>query len=112
MSVHSSYRTGEVITRVLGGAIESVTLPPINMNHLLNITVGSGKVSGFRLLPTAVAPSLSTAEITLSARQIPVSDAAGTPLVGVSIKLTPLRLPASNHDAFEARVEVLDSTGV
>jgi hypothetical protein len=41
----------DVITRTVGGVTESVTLPPINMNHLLTIRIEGGKVSGFHILP-------------------------------------------------------------
>jgi hypothetical protein len=46
--------SGDVITRTIGGAAESVALPPINVNHLLSIRVDGGKVSGFHILPTGV----------------------------------------------------------
>jgi hypothetical protein len=102
---------GDVITRTVGGAMESVTLPPINMNHLLTIRVESGRVSGFHILPTSVVTVSSTREIILPAGSLQVVDSAGNPIAGAEIKLTPLRVPASADDAFEARVEVLDSTG-
>src|SRR6266545_4330233 len=102
---------GDVITRPVGGAAESVTLPPINMNHLLTIRVEGGRVSGFHILPTSVVAISSTSEITLPAGSIRVVDSAGNPIGGAEIKLTPLRVPASAFDAFEAGVEVLDSTG-
>jgi len=102
---------GDVITRTVGGATESVTLPPINMNHLLTIRVDSGRVSGFHILPTSVVTISSTSEITLSAGVLQVVDSAGKPIAGAEIKLTPLRVPASAHDAFEARVEVVDAAG-
>ena len=102
---------GDVITRTVGGATESVTLPPINMNHLLTIRVERGRVSGFHFLPTSVVTVSSTSEITLPAGSLQVVDSAGNPSAGAEIKLTPLRVPASADDAFEARVEVLDSTG-
>jgi hypothetical protein len=102
---------GDVITRTVGGATDSVTLPPINMSHLLMIRVDAGRVSGFHILPTSVVTVSSTSEIVLPAGSIPVVDSAGNPIAGAEIKLTPLRVPASAHDTFEARVEVLDSTG-
>jgi hypothetical protein len=102
---------GDVITRTVGGATDSVTLPPINMNHLLTIRVEGGRVSGFHILPMSVLTLSSTSAITLPAGSIPVVDSAGNPIAGAEIKLTPLRVPASAYDAFEARVEVLDTTG-
>lgn len=53
----------------------------------------------------------STSEVTLPAGSLQVVDSAGNPIVGAEIKLTPLRVPASADDAFEAAVEVLDATG-
>jgi hypothetical protein len=102
---------GDVITRTVGGATESVTLPPIDLNHLLTIRVEGGKVSGFHILPTSVVTISTTNEITLSAGSIQVVDSAGIPIAGAEIKLTSLRVPAGAHDAFKARVEVLDSAG-
>src|ERR1043165_2430012 len=102
---------GDVISRTMGSATESVTLPPINMNHLLTIRVERGRVSGFHILPTRVVTISSTSEMTLPAGSIQVVDSAGNPITGAEIKLTPLRVPASIDDAFEARVEVLDSMG-
>lgn len=102
---------GDVITRTVGGAKESVTLPPINMNHLLTIRVQGGRVSGFHILPTSVVTIASTSEITLPAGSLQVVDSEGNPNAGAEVKLTPLRVPANAHDAFEARVEVLDFTG-
>jgi hypothetical protein len=102
---------GDLITRTVGGATGSVTLPPINMNHLLTIRVEGGRVRGFHILPTSVVTVTSTSEMTIPAGSIQVVDSAGNPITGAEIKLTPLRVPASAYDAFEARVEVLDSTG-
>jgi hypothetical protein len=102
---------GDVITRTVGGAAESVTLPPINMNHLLTIRVEAGRVSGFHILPTSVVTVSSASEITLPAGSIQVVDSAGNPIAGAEIKLTPLRVPAGANDAFEAQVEILDSAG-
>jgi hypothetical protein len=102
---------GDVITRTVGGAAESVTLPPINMQHLLTIRAEGRRVSGFHILPTSVATVSSTGQITFPAGSIQVVDSAGNPIAGAAIKLTPLRVPSSAYDAFEARVEVLDSTG-
>jgi len=102
---------GEVITRTVGGATESVTLPPINMNHLLTIRVEGGGVSGFHILPISVVTISSTSELTLPAGSIQVVDSGGNPIAGAEIKLTPLRVPASAYDGFEARVEVFDSAG-
>ena len=58
---------GDVITRTVGSATESVTLPPINMNHLLTIRVEAGKVGGFHILPSVVAIS-STRDTLRAAR--------------------------------------------
>lgn len=102
---------GDVITRTAGGATESVTLPPINMNHLLTIRVETGRVSGFHVLPTSILTVSSTSEVILPAGSIQIVDSSGYPIAGAVIKLTPLRVPASINDAFEARVEVLDSAG-
>ena len=102
---------GDVITRTVGGVTDSVTLPPINMNHLLTIRVESGRVSGFHILPASVATVSSTIEFPLPAGSLQVVDSAGNPIAGAEIKLTPLRVPVSADDAFEARVEILDSTG-
>jgi hypothetical protein len=102
---------GDVITRTVGGAAESVTLPPINMNHLLTIRIDGGRVSGFHVLPTSVASIRSTSAVVLPAGSIPVVDSVGNSIAGAEIRLTPLRVPANAYDAFEARVEVLDATG-
>ena len=102
---------GDVITRTVGGKSDSVTLPPINMNHLLTIRVERGRVSGFHILPTSVVPVSSAGEITLPAGSIPVVDSAGASIGGAQVRLTPLRVPVSADDAFEARVDVVDSTG-
>jgi hypothetical protein len=107
----SAYNAGDVITRGVAGATESVTLPAINLSHLLTLTVDGGRVSGFHILPTSVVIVASRSEITLPAGSIRVVDSAGNPVTGAAIKLTPLCVPASAYDAFEARVEVLDSTG-
>jgi hypothetical protein len=102
---------GDVITRAVGGRTESVTLPPINMNHLLTIRAEGGRVSGFHILPTSVVTISSASEITLPAGSIPVVDSAASQIAGAEINLTPLRVPGSANDAFEARLEVLDSGG-
>jgi hypothetical protein len=102
---------GDVITRTVVGAAESVSLPPINMNHLLTLRVEGGRVSGFHILPISVVTVSSASEITLPAGSIQVVDSVGNLIAGAEIKLTPLRVPASPDDAFEARVEVLDSAG-
>jgi hypothetical protein len=102
---------GDVLTRTAGGATESVTLPPINMNHLLTIRIEGGRVSGFHILPTSILTVSSTSEVTFPSGSIQVVDSAGNPIAGAEIKFTPLRVPASANDAFEARVEVLDSAG-
>lgn len=103
---------GDVLTRTAGGATESVTLPPINMNHLLTIRIEGGRVSGFHILPTSIRIVSSTSEVTFPAGSIPIVDSAGNPIARAEIKFTPLRVPASVNDAFEARVEVLDSAGI
>jgi hypothetical protein len=92
---------GDVITRTVGGATASVTLPPVNMNHLLTIGVEGGRVRGFHILPTTVVTISSTDEIPLPAGSIQVVDSAGNPMAGVEIKLTPLRVPASADDALK-----------
>jgi hypothetical protein len=102
---------GDVISRTVGGATETVTLPPINMNHLLRLRVETSRVGGFHVLPASVVTITSASEITLPAGSVPVVDAAGNPIAGAEIKMTPLRVPVSAHDGFETRVEVLDATG-
>src|SRR5262245_40804640 len=82
------------------------------MSHLLTVAVEGGRVSGFHILPMSIVAVASTSEISLAAGSIPVADSAGQPIAGAEIKLTPLRVPVSPYDAFEARVEVLDSTGI
>jgi hypothetical protein len=111
VSAQNAYNAGDVITRKVGGATETVTLPPINLSHLLTLTVEGGRVSGFHILPTSVVIVASTSEMTLPAGSIRVVDSAGNAIAGTEIKLTPLRVPGSAYDAFEARVEVLDSVG-
>ena len=74
---------GDVITRTVGRVKESVTLPPINLNHLLTIRVERGGVSGFHVVPTSVVTVSSTNEITLPASSIQVVDSAGNPIAGL-----------------------------
>ncbi|HEV3142524.1 MAG TPA: hypothetical protein VGZ47_01415, partial [Gemmataceae bacterium] len=104
---------GDVIKRSVGGATESVRLPPINMSHLLSIRVETGRVSGFHILPTSIVTiSSSTGAITIPPGSIAVVDSVGNPIARAEIKLTPLRVPASAFDAVEARVEVFDAMGI
>lgn len=107
----NTYTAGDVLTRTESGATESVTLPPIHLSHLLTLKVQGGRVSGFHVLPTSVVTISSTSEITLPAGSVPIIDSAGIPIADAELKLTPLRVTASAYDAFEARVEVLDSAG-
>lgn len=102
---------GDLITRTVGGATETVTLPPIKMNHLLTIQVQGSRVSGFHILPTSVATISRTGEITLPVNSLQLIDSVGNSITGANIKLTPLRVPANAHDSFEAQVEVVDSKG-
>ena len=102
---------GDVLTRTISSASEFVTLPPINMNHLLTIRVENGRVSGFHILPPRVVTISSTSAISLPVGSVQVVDSVGNPIAGAEIQVTSLRVPASAHDAFEARVEVVDSTG-
>jgi hypothetical protein len=103
---------GDVIKRSVGGATDSVTLPPINMSHLLSIRVDAARVSGFHILPMSGVTISSTSAINLPPGSIAVVDSVGSPIAGAEIKLTPLRVPASAFDAVEARVEVFDAKGI
>jgi len=106
-------RRGDEVTRTTAsGAVEKVNLPAIDMAHLTDVTVNAvGVINGFHVLPGSTAPITSNSPLILPGGSVRVLDAAGTPIVGATVEVTPLRVPASVHDAFEARVRVFDSSG-
>lgn len=106
------FRTGDLLSRTVGGQTEAVTLPPIDMNHLRSVTVDGNKVRGFHVLAAAVYTIISTSSVTLPVGSIAIVDPTGAPLAGTRIRLMPHRVPTDGFDAFEAKVEVVDSTGI
>jgi hypothetical protein len=104
---------GDELTRTtIGGVIQKVILPPINMAHLTEPTVDArGRINGFHVLPAALGRITSTSSVTLPAGSVFVLDANGVLMRGAQVRITPFRVPRSDLDAFEAKVEVLDATG-
>jgi hypothetical protein len=104
---------GDAVSRTTAsGAIETVNLPAINMAHLTDMTVNAaGRVEGFHVMPASVGPITSTSPFTLPAGSIQILDASGNPITGATVRVTPLRVPATTFDSFAARIEVFDSSG-
>jgi hypothetical protein len=105
------FNPGDVITRTVAGKTDSITLPPINLDHLVELTVDGHVVSGFHVLPASIITITSTTPIVLPLGAVTVVDTNGTPVAGTQVRLTPSRAPTDRYDAFEARVEVLDASG-
>ena len=105
---------GDVLTRTtFGGVIEKVILPPINMAHLIEPMVGAaGRINGFHILPVGLGKIASTSSMTLPGGSVNVLDVNGILMRGTQIRITPFRVQTSDLDAFEAKVEVLDSAGI
>jgi hypothetical protein len=76
------------------------------------VTVSAaGRADGFHIMPGSVPVITSNSPLVLPAGSVRILDAAGTPIAGATVEVTPLRVPASPFDAFEARVQVFDSSG-
>ena len=109
---HNMYSQGDTINRTKNGVAESIKLPAINMNHLTQLTVDGTSVSGFHVMPSSAGTITSTAAFTLAAGVVTVLDTNGNPITGAQVRVTPLRVPVDTYDAFEAKIEVLDASGL
>ncbi|MGL4549947.1 MAG: hypothetical protein ACRC33_02065 [Gemmataceae bacterium] len=104
-----TYQAGDALSRQSGDQAESVHLPPLDLNHLRTLTADAGRVRGFHVLPAAALNVVSTRPEMLPAGVVAVLDPAGVPIAAARVRVAPHRVPAGGHDAFEARVEVLDA---
>jgi len=101
------FNPGDPVTRTTSaGQVETVFLPPIDMNHLEQLGVAGGSIQGLHILPTGLLVS-STSPVLLPTGTITILDSHGTPLTGAQVRLTPRKVPRSPDDTLEAKVEVL-----
>ena len=107
-------KSGDSITRrTANGGTEMVRLPPIDMAHLTNVKIdASGKVMGFHILPTGAAIPSSPTSFGLPPGAVNVEDDSGLPIPGAWVRITPRKWPRTGCDTLEAKVEILDPTGV
>jgi Bacterial EndoU nuclease len=111
-NVGDRVKCGDEITRTTATGNERVRLPPIGMRHLLDVTItANGRADGFHICPMSLGTIATAAKTLIASGAVSVIDAAGQLVVGAVIVVTPHRVPASEFDAFEARVEVFDSNG-
>ncbi len=95
------------------GRQETVQLPPIDTLHLTGAKIdSSGRISGFHVLPAGIPLSGSRNPVTLPIGSVKVVDASGTAIHRASVRITPRKVPLTGHDTLEAKVEILDSTGM
>jgi len=110
--VAQTFNCGDGVTRTIGGVNEKIILPPINMAHLINATVSArGRVDGLHILPVSAGRITSLVAMTFPTSVINVLDAHGAPITDSQVRLTPRRVPTSDFDAFEAKIEVVDAAG-
>jgi hypothetical protein len=101
---------GDSVTRTTPRGSETVNLPPLDLAHLTQIQVDGANVKGFHVLPAGVIIT-SSAAVVLPAGTVAVVDQRGAAIAGAQTRILPRKLPASEWDTLEARVEVLDAGG-
>ncbi len=106
-------KCGDPVTRTTSsGSTETVTLPPIDMQHISCVRADPrGSVGGFHVFPSGITAPSTRTPLSVPAGSVKVVDASGTPIVGATVRITTRKPPASVYDTLEAKVEILDSSG-